>query len=211
MRDCGQCGAGGAPEHEPETTPRLGSQSSEGPLGSLETKKGGVVEGFIYFVGTSDSSFVKIGFSTKPRRRFLELGALRPSPFALDLLGWIPGDRALEAELHERFKVERDNGEWFKFSERLKAFIGGLHLLRLDPEPVVSIASVARSTAEKNLQMSELGKKGGPARAKALSAARRREIARMGAVALNGSLTAKQRRASAMKALLARWKRSKAA
>jgi hypothetical protein len=58
---------------------------------------------------------------------------------------------------------------------------------------------------------SQVASLGGFARAKALSKARRKQIASIAGRTGRQNMTAKQRRASAMKALLARWKRKKAA
>ncbi|HTB60402.1 MAG TPA: hypothetical protein VLC06_21180 [Polyangia bacterium] len=51
------------------------------------------------------------------------------------------------------------------------------------------------------------GEKGGPARAKALTARRRREIATRAGLARAGSLTAAERKELARRAALARWSR----
>jgi hypothetical protein len=51
------------------------------------------------------------------------------------------------------------------------------------------------------------GEKGGPARAKALSARRRREIAAHAGLARAGALTADERKELARRAALARWAR----
>ncbi len=53
----------------------------------------------------------------------------------------------------------------------------------------------------------ERSRRGGRARANALTAEQRQEIARSGAVALNKRMTKAQRRAAARKAVQARWAR----
>jgi hypothetical protein len=83
-------------------------------------------DGEIYFVETLDGRFIKIGYSTRPRRRFSEFGTLRPSPFALRLIGSFPGSIKTERWLHEKFQEDRDNGEWFRASDRLRAFIASV-------------------------------------------------------------------------------------
>lgn len=55
----------------------------------------------------------------------------------------------------------------------------------------------------------ERSRRGGRARANALTAEQRQEIARSGAVALNKRMTKAQRRAAARKAVQARWARAR--
>lgn len=77
--------------------------------------------GYIYFAGTRDAdgaiAAVKIGFSNDPVRRMAELATA--SPQGIELLAWLPGTRADERALHERFDDERASGEWFEFSGRI--------------------------------------------------------------------------------------------
>jgi hypothetical protein len=84
------------------------------------------VGGYVYFVETADGQHVKIGFSTRPRKRFSEFGTLRPSIFAIRLLGSIPGSRKTERLLHEKFADARDNGEWFRKTPELDRLIAAL-------------------------------------------------------------------------------------
>ena len=45
------------------------------------------------------------------------------NPEPMMLLGELPGGRADEADLHRRFRSFRVRGEWFRYSDELRAFI----------------------------------------------------------------------------------------
>lgn len=55
------------------------------------------------------------------------------SPEPLVLLATIPGGRAEEERLHERFDDDRDHGEWFRPSDALVALVEKYK--RAMPEP----------------------------------------------------------------------------
>lgn len=86
-------------------------------------------QGQIYFIETEDGNFIKIGFSKQVIVRLSQLGTLRPGHFSLRVVGSMPGSIAIEKWLHERFAEERDNGEWFKRTPRLSAFIDSIGLI----------------------------------------------------------------------------------
>ena len=102
--------------HFETTYVREGQEAAPGPS----------IQGHVYFVETADGQHVKIGFSTRPRKRFSEFGTLRPSTFVIRLLGSIPGSRKTERLLHEKFASARDNGEWFRKTPELAALIAAL-------------------------------------------------------------------------------------
>lgn len=71
-------------------------------------------KGFVYFL--HDGSLCKIGKTkNKPRNR---MKALKVGNAKIQLIGYIEtGNRdLLEAQLHERFKKRRVDGEWFRLS-----------------------------------------------------------------------------------------------
>ena len=79
-------------------------------------------DGYVYFVswGEKDSP-VKIGWSVDPERR---LQGLQVSfPYELKILGVIPGIKALEKEIHGKFRREHLRGEWFSPSGALSQLI----------------------------------------------------------------------------------------
>jgi hypothetical protein len=71
----------------------------------------------VYFA-TADG-YTKIGYSADPAGRMTTVtrNGQRPDdlPFGAKahLIGWIPGDRAVEAGLHRRFAAHHAAGEWF--------------------------------------------------------------------------------------------------
>lgn len=79
----------------------------------------------IYFMVQKQrgESPIKIGFSSAGRlaQRFCSLK--QASPYPLKLLGTVPGSRAREQELHQKFKADRLRGEWFRPSENLRKFL----------------------------------------------------------------------------------------
>lgn len=54
---------------------------------------------------------IKIGFSDQPERRLNEL--MMWSPFPLELVAMVPGDRTLEGMLHRAFSDAKSHWEWF--------------------------------------------------------------------------------------------------
>jgi hypothetical protein len=74
----------------------------------------------IYFIECGD--FIKIGFTgygIEGRLRKLE----GQNPYPLKLLGTIPGDKKLEAQLHTRFEKWHHHGEWFKRVPEILEFV----------------------------------------------------------------------------------------
>lgn len=71
----------------------------------------------VYFAQAG--AHIKIGHSADPIERVSTLtrNGTRPSDVAhcaeAELLGWVPGDRAVEAAWHRRFAADHVAGEWF--------------------------------------------------------------------------------------------------
>jgi hypothetical protein len=119
--ECSGAGTGGNAEQEVD--PRTAEENcSEGGPSPME-------RGHVYFVETDNGEFVKIGFSKRPRLRMSELATLRPGAFALRPIGSMAGSRPVETWLHLVFAEDRDNGEWFRSTSRLRAFIALLPLV----------------------------------------------------------------------------------
>lgn len=74
----------------------------------------------IYFAQRQSDSAIKIGFSLNIMNR---LQQLKYEHGKLTLLGWYPGDRDLEKELHKDFFRARIEGEWFRPVPSLKDYI----------------------------------------------------------------------------------------
>lgn len=79
--------------------------------------------GFVYFI-KSGRGPIKIGFSIDPDHRINSLQTGNQD--VLVELARIPGDIALERELHKKFSHLRRSGEWFDPGTDLLAFIGNL-------------------------------------------------------------------------------------
>jgi hypothetical protein len=74
----------------------------------------------VYFVKRhGDDSQIKIGTARDVDQR---VRGLTSSLGAVELMGVMTGDASLERLLHYRFHADRVEGEWFKFSDDLKAF-----------------------------------------------------------------------------------------
>jgi hypothetical protein len=85
-----------------------------------------VESSFIYFVQSGEHGLIKIGLSNGPMRRLPELQTGNPDELLLRHV--IPGDRAVEASLHQRFEPARIRGEWFgrEYLPVIAAFAGGV-------------------------------------------------------------------------------------
>ena len=66
----------------------------------------------VYFVEAVSTGLVKIGWTSNLEKRLYALR--RGNAVELVLLKCIPGDRAVEAALHRRFRAYRVRGEWFR-------------------------------------------------------------------------------------------------
>lgn len=77
-------------------------------------------EGSCVYFAEADGR-VKIGWSKKVASRVAQLQTANAVP--LRLLGVIPGGRALERQLHERFAPARLSGEWFEATPDLLAYV----------------------------------------------------------------------------------------
>jgi hypothetical protein len=121
----GVCGDGreGAPEGSHKGAEEGNRQ--QGGAGPLE-------EGYVYFIETEGGEYVKIGYSKRLYRRISQLGTLRPGNFALRIIGVMPGTVQTERWLHSKFSDTRENGEWFRNTPTLRAFIQALGLITIE-------------------------------------------------------------------------------
>lgn len=67
-------------------------------------------EGFVYLMLDTVNDFVKIGFSTNPRKRERTLQSEKPS---ISIVANYQGRISDERRLHEMFAARRVRGEWF--------------------------------------------------------------------------------------------------
>jgi hypothetical protein len=75
----------------------------------------------IYFIATEARDLIKIGSADDPWTRYLTLRSISPVP--LVLVAMMDGGKPEERELHERFRLLRHHGEWFKADAELLNFI----------------------------------------------------------------------------------------
>ena len=71
----------------------------------------------IYFAQTDDNRFIKIGYAAEVKKRVDNLRTA--SPHELKLLASMPGDLALEKQIHARFSYLRVNREWFNTDQEI--------------------------------------------------------------------------------------------
>lgn len=78
----------------------------------------------VYFIRAGE--FVKIGTGYDPLKRLADLQCA--NPLELELVHHVPGTFADERRLHKRFAAyrTRPGGEWFHYSDEIRAFIEGL-------------------------------------------------------------------------------------
>lgn len=75
-------------------------------------------DGFIYYVMSSETCRMKIGFTRgHPIKRLKSLQT--GSPTKLGVVAYHPGDEETERKLHAEFKADRLHGEWFDISDDL--------------------------------------------------------------------------------------------
>ncbi len=76
----------------------------------------------IYFIQHGVEGPIKIGYTNaKPSHRLSQFQA--GNPVKLNLVGTMPGGESEEKELHRKFMIYRERGEWFHPSEELTQFI----------------------------------------------------------------------------------------
>lgn len=86
--------------------------------------------GFIYAIGASNG-LVKIGWSEKPDRRLAKIAS--DCACECTLLGFAPGDKEREQELHSRFSAFHSHREWFRNDGIVAEFVAVL------PQPIARV------------------------------------------------------------------------
>lgn len=85
------------------------------------------LEGYVYFIEALGTKRIKIGWSLNPLSRVEELATA--SPFPLELIRVIYGDRRTEQWWHQKFENSRVHREWFRATPKLRNAI-------TDPRPL---------------------------------------------------------------------------
>lgn len=72
------------------------------------------MSGYIYFALAEfgEEQFAKIGFAKNIRKRLSQIQT--GCPAKIEMLGYLPGDRKAEANLHRQCAAHRVFGEWFR-------------------------------------------------------------------------------------------------
>lgn len=140
--------------------------------------------GFVYFVETQDSLFIKIGYSRHPLRRFHQLCST-VGPLPLRLLSIHRGTRETEEALHRTFGNLQYRGEWFHNRPPLTGVVAGFASANAKPLLESVTASWRNCKRDFNAKTNhfEIAQAGGLARARNLTASQRSEIARIAAKA----------------------------
>jgi hypothetical protein len=73
---------------------------------------------YVYFLEAPEVNRIKIGCAGDPESRAAQISTA--CPVDVSLLGYIEGDFAREAELHQIFAHLRKRGEWFEGSDELR-------------------------------------------------------------------------------------------
>lgn len=76
---------------------------------------------FVYFIQAGEGGPIKIGVASKWETRFSKLRA--DNHEEVRLVGFLDGDKQIEAGLHDRFAPDHIRGEWFRPSPALLAYI----------------------------------------------------------------------------------------
>ena len=80
--------------------------------------------GVVYFFQKGRRQVIKIGYSGDHEERRQNLQAATPD--RLRLIATIPGNKAVEAALHRRFREYKVTGEWYRLEGELAAYVAGL-------------------------------------------------------------------------------------
>ncbi len=83
---------------------------------------------FVYFFGSGPN--IKIGYTTDWRGRLRTLSTAQAHHIAPVVV--IPGDRRLEAALHQKFAHLRLHGEWFELGSEIVAYLAEIADQRVD-------------------------------------------------------------------------------
>lgn len=85
--------------------------------------KAAFAESVVYFFEAVGTGLVKIGFSTRPVQRLLEIRTC--CPFPVRAIAISPGASDREREFHDIYRQERINREWFGLHEGHRLTLAG--------------------------------------------------------------------------------------
>ncbi|MFD0929638.1 GIY-YIG nuclease family protein [Methylophilus glucosoxydans] len=76
---------------------------------------------YVYFIEAVGLTRVKIGYSASPESRLKQLTT--GSPVTLRIHAKMPGNQAMEREIHSRFSHLKVENEWFHFTNEIAEYI----------------------------------------------------------------------------------------
>jgi len=80
-------------------------------------------DGYVYFIRMLGHPWVKIGFTSKPKKRLSYIRLLLPDVFKFKLVAAFPGTYADEKELHAKLSHRFSQGEWYRISPAIRKLI----------------------------------------------------------------------------------------
>lgn len=86
-----------------------------------KTKKIQTSETVVYFIGSIEFGYVKIGMTSEIKQRLKQVQIL--CPFDVEILKIVDGGRHIEDKYHKQFSNLNTRGEWFKIEGDLKSLI----------------------------------------------------------------------------------------
>jgi hypothetical protein len=72
---------------------------------------------FVYLLLDTNQNLLKIGFSEEPARRYKEISNANTNK--IECIGFIPGTRTNEANLHRKWRRHNKKLEWFEYLDEI--------------------------------------------------------------------------------------------
>lgn len=117
--------------------------------------------GYVYFIGDEKLKTVKIGYSKNPWARVKDLQTGRPAK--LSVVATLKTTEVSETQVHDLFADEREAGEWFRVSPRIRSVIAAIRekeiadLTALSNYVVNYVATTKETEAETETDISPNG------------------------------------------------------
>jgi hypothetical protein len=105
--------------------------------------------GFIYFVTTPGYRHVKIGWTINVDQRVTAIGQGMPG---LRIAGTMPGTRATERSLHQKFAALKVRGEWFRYAPEIRTYVRSIATMKFEDDITHVRSNAWRSATAKRLE-----------------------------------------------------------
>lgn len=115
-------------------------------------------ESVVYFARRKSDGRIKIGSTTDLQER-IRLLRSQFAPDAIDVIGTVAGGRHQEAQFHRALADDREDGEWFRPTPRVRAAASGALLKAADADPFDGLRGPARMRLCGTLSRRELREK----------------------------------------------------